>query len=117
MKDCYYCQNQNFIIENELAGAFYDQTPISKGHMLIIPKRHTPDYFQLTMEEKKNIDELIMKSKALLDEQYSPTGYNIGTNCGTDAGQSTMHSHIHLIPRYKGDTPNPKGGIRKILSS
>ena len=50
MKDCYYCQNQNFIIENELAGAFYDQTPISKGHMLIIPKRHTPDYFQLTID-------------------------------------------------------------------
>ena len=46
---------------------------------------------------------------------FQPTGYNIGMNCGESAGQSIMHLHVHLIPRYDGDVENPRGGVRGVI--
>ena len=56
-----------------------------------------------------------MKQK--VDERFHPDGYNVGINIGEAAGQSVFHCHMHVIPRYKGDVPNPKGGVRGLIPS
>ena len=116
---CIFCDiikdKKEIILENELAAAFYDSFPVSQGHALIIPKRHCETYFDLTSEEMKAMFELSQEVKQLLDNLHHPDGYNIGFNAGVDAGQSVMHCHMHVIPRYHGDTINPRGGIRKVV--
>ncbi len=116
---CIFCEilkNQKFVVyENDLIFAIQDEYPVSKGHVLIIPKRHVADYFELTNEEKKAIDESIMWLKNTLDHMYHPDGYNIGINNGEASGQTVMHAHVHLIPRYKGDVKDPSGGIRGVI--
>lgn len=103
------------VLENELAFARYDEFAVSKGHLLFITKRHVKDFFETTIEERQAIFELIDIAKKLIDGKFHPTGYNIGMNCGISAGQSVMHIHIHLIPRYDGDVENPKGGVRGVI--
>lgn len=110
---CNYDKNQ-YILENELAFALYDHFPVNEGHTLIIPKRHFSNFFDASEEEVLALYDLIHKAKAIIDKKYNPTGYNIGVNIGEDAGQTIMHLHIHIIPRYKGDVENPKGGVRKL---
>ena len=116
---CVFCDiikdKNEIIIENELAVAFSDSFPVSQGHSLIIPKRHCETYFDLTSEEMKAMFDLSQELKKLLDKSYHPDGYNIGFNAGIDAGQSVMHCHMHVIPRYHGDALNPRGGIRKVV--
>ena len=110
---CEYLKDKNkIILENELAFAIYDQYPVSKGHMLILPKRHEASYFKLTDYEKKAVDDLLNKAKLKLDITYKPDGYNIGINDGKSAGQTVFHCHLHLIPRYEKDMLDPKGGVR-----
>lgn len=117
--NCCFCgdfiPNKQPIYENELAAAYFDEFPVNKGHTLIITKRHTETFFSTTNEEKEKMLELLDECKNYIDEKYHPTGYNIGLNCGEDAGQSVMHVHMHLIPRYKGDVENPRGGVRGII--
>lgn len=115
--DCIFCHRETLklVLENKLAVAFYDIHPVNKGHLLIIPKAHRENYFSLTKEELLAIDELIHKGKEMLDQKFGPAGYNIGVNVGEYGGQTVMHCHIHLIPRYIGDDPHPAGGIRKML--
>ena len=119
MTDCLFCNWKNdkarIIIENELAFATYDEFAVSKGHTLFITKRHVKDFFETTAEERQAIFELIDQVKEIVDEKYHPTGYNIGMNCGKSAGQTVMHLHVHLIPRYDGDVENPRGGIRGVI--
>lgn len=118
--NCQFCEKLKTIkpiLENDLAIAFYDEFPVNNGHMLFITKRHVKTFFDTTMEEKLKIWELVDKAKVLIDEKFKPDGYNIGLNCGVYAGQTVMHIHMHLIPRYKGDIKNPKGGIRGIIPS
>ena len=112
---CVFCQITDIVLENELALAFYDKYPVNKGHLLIIPKRHVEQYFDLTEQERMAIDELLFKGKKMLDEQYQPDGYNIGINCGEAAGQTIFHVHVHLIPRYDGDMEDPRGGVRGVI--
>jgi diadenosine tetraphosphate (Ap4A) HIT family hydrolase len=102
-------------LENSLSMAFYDKSPVTEGHLIIIPRRHVATYFSLSQEEKRAMDELILEGKLMLDKKYSPNGYNIGTNCGIVAGQTIFHCHVHLIPRYKGDIENPRGGVRGVI--
>ena len=115
--NCAFCEIKEYILENELAYAIYDKYPVNKGHMLFITKRHVKTYFETTFEEKIAILELIEKAKVLLDDKYSPDGYNIGANCNEEAGQTIMHVHIHLIPRYKNDMEFPEGGVRGVIPS
>lgn len=115
--DCIFCEKLNkneYILENELAVAIFDAFPVNKGHMLIVPKRHFASFFEATSEEVLSCMELINKAKQYLDNEYNPDGYNIGINVGETAGQTIFHLHIHIIPRYKGDVENPRGGIRKL---
>jgi diadenosine tetraphosphate (Ap4A) HIT family hydrolase len=116
---CLFCTkllDQNAIIyENELCVVFEDGFPVSKGHCLIVPKRHIPTYFEATLEEKKMIDDAIMVMKSRIDQQYCPDGYNMGINNGQASGQTIFLLHVHLIPRYNGDVTNPKGGVRGVI--
>ena len=119
--DCVFCNiikdKKEIIAENSLAVAFYDSFPVSKGHTLIIPKRHVETYFDLNEEEIKAIFNLSQEVKEILTKLYQPDGYNVGFNVGVDGGQSVMHCHMHVIPRYHGDALNPRGGIRKVVKN
>ena len=118
MSDCIFCEklqtHDGYIGENELAFLFWDQYPVNKGHILVCPKRHVQDYFQLTNCELLAIKELLYESKTYLKYSFGADGFNIGINVGEHAGQTVNHVHVHLIPRYKGDVENPKGGIRNF---
>ncbi|MBE6139753.1 MAG: HIT family protein [Firmicutes bacterium] len=116
--DCVFCnkfKEKTPVFENELALAYYDEFPVNKGHMLFITKRHIETFFDTSIEEQNAIFELVRKAKIDLDNLYHPDGYNIGLNCNESAGQSVMHIHLHLIPRYKGDVKNPRGGVRGVI--
>lgn len=113
--NCPFCDIEEFVFENELCYAVYDKYPVTKGHMLIITKRHVADYFQMTEEELKAALDLVDDCKNYLDEEFSPDAYNIGSNAGLEAGQTIMHLHIHLIPRYSGDIEDPTGGVRGVI--
>lgn len=102
-------------MQNQLAVAILDRFPVSKGHLLIITKRHVADFFATTREERQAINDLLERARAWLEREYEPDGYNVGVNCGETAGQSVMHVHVHLIPRYKGDIENPRGGVRGVI--
>lgn len=119
MVDCLFCEwkehKEKIIFENELAFATYDGYAVSKGHMLFMTKRHVDNFFNITLDERNAIFELVNEAKKMLDEEYKPDGYNIGMNCGVAAGQSVMHIHVHLIPRYNGDVENPRGGVRGVI--
>ena len=108
MSDCIFCKNLPKVLENELAYALYDINPISKGHMLIIPKRHHATVFESTPDEIKAVFELTQQAKALISKEHDPDGFNIVANCGEVAGQVVMHAHVHLLPRYKGQVINPR---------
>lgn len=117
-KVCRFCKPyaDDIVAKNTLCYARWDRFPVSKGHLLLIPFRHTPDYFSLTGDEKAAMVALIDECKEILDVNFHPDGYNIGYNIGEVAGQSVMHCHCHFIPRYKGDTDNPKGGVRRVVA-
>ena len=105
MEHCVFCddfmKNKEKIFENELAIAFFDGFPVSKGHILIITKRHVKTFFDITKEEQDDMFELLRKVREFIDREYQPTGYNIGFNCGEDAGQTVKHFHIHMIGGIK----------------
>jgi diadenosine tetraphosphate (Ap4A) HIT family hydrolase len=100
---------------NALAYATRDSYPVSPGHTLILPSRHCPDFFDLSAQEIAACMELLAEERKALDDELKPDGYNVGLNVGQAGGQSVLHAHIHLIPRYAGDHPNPQGGIRQII--
>ena len=117
---CLFCNtdNKEYIFENDLAFATFDSYPVSKFHVLIVPKRHVKNYFELSNDEFVACNKMIMLSKNKIEqEDQTIEGFNIGSNTGKAAGQSINHCHIHLIPRRKGDVENPQGGIRGVISS
>lgn len=113
--DCPFCREPRTIIANQLAFVRYDRFPVSPGHCLVMPHRHIADYFDATAAEKAAIWELVDRMKIQLDAEFKPDGYNVGVNVGTAAGQSVQHIHIHVIPRYRGDMDNPRGGVRGVI--
>ena len=118
MSDCFFCKcldEKNYELENEYAIARYDDFPVNKGHLEVITKRHIKDWWDTTPEEKLAIFELLDKAKEIVEYKYNPDGYNIGMNLGESAGQTVMHLHVHLIPRYVGDVANPRGGVRGVI--
>ena len=114
-KSCPFCEFRNPVIANRLAYARYDSYPVSNGHLLIIPVRHVEDYFAMTLEEKTAVMDLVDRGRALLEKNFKPDGFNIGANCGSAAGQTVQHAHVHLIPRYRGDMDDPRGGVRGVI--
>jgi len=114
---CPFCNPMadEIVAKNDLCYARRDRYPVSKGHLLVIPFQHTPDFFSMTVEEKQSVLALINKCKEVIEENLSPAGYNIGFNVGEAAGQTVMHCHCHVIPRYAGDVKEPRGGIRGVV--
>jgi diadenosine tetraphosphate (Ap4A) HIT family hydrolase len=115
--ECIFCRldESRIALENELGVVIYDNYPVSKGHALIIPKRHISSLSEATTQEVIALFSLIDEAKKVLIETYKPTGFNIGINDGASAGQTVMHLHIHVIPRYQGDQEDPRGGVRWIF--
>ena len=115
---CPFCQipSERIIAQNEHAFAIRDAFPVSPGHTLIIPKRHVSSFFDITQEEKLALLALLDEAKAGLESEFHPHSYNIGINDGPAAGQTVPHLHIHLIPRYKNDVPDPRGGVRWVVA-
>jgi diadenosine tetraphosphate (Ap4A) HIT family hydrolase len=114
---CPFCpvKDREVIASHALAVAVTDSFPLTKGHSLIVPRRHVASFFELTPDERFAMLGLLDEAKAALDRQYAPDGYNVGINDGTAAGQTVMHVHVHLIPRYRGDADDPRGGVRWIF--
>src|SRR3989344_1266798 len=116
---CLFCdkENQKFklIVDSDFAVARWDEFPVSKGHALIIPRKHVVSFFDLKNEELLELFSLLYKAKEIIQKEYQPDGFNIGVNDGEAAGRTIHHLHIHLIPRYKGDAEKPRGGIRNII--
>ena len=124
MKDpnnpCLFCNTikKEYIFENNLAYSTFDSYPVSEFHLLIVPKRHLKNYFELTNDEIIACNKIILLSKNKIEKMDKTIkGFNIGINCGKVAGQSIMHCHIHLIPRREGDVENPQGGVRGVIPS
>ncbi len=107
--------NKEHLFAGEHFFAIYDRYPVSPGHLLIISKNDKQDFFSLDKTERIELNELIIEAKNLIQLKFSPDGYNIGMNCGVSAGQTVMHFHCHVIPRYQGDMDNPRGGIRHCV--
>jgi diadenosine tetraphosphate (Ap4A) HIT family hydrolase len=116
-KPCPFCSSleSRIFLENDLSIAILDGYPISEGHSLIIPKRHVRSIFEVQKNELLSLFNLIADVKNKLTDQFDPAGFNIGINDNEAAGQTINHLHIHLIPRYKGDQTDPRGGIRWIF--
>jgi len=114
---CPFCSPvpDKIVLQNLLCYARYDRYPVSKGHLLIVPFRHVANFFELTENERKAALELVWQTGAKLESDLQPDGYNVGVNVGQAAGQTVMHAHLHLIPRYHGDVPDPRGGVRWII--
>ena len=119
MKDCIFCNiDQSRIVrETKYSIVIRDLFPVSHLHSLLIPKRHVEEYFDLTTEEHLDLFEVLKVEKNSINkEDPTVTGFNIGMNCGKDAGQTIFHCHIHLIPRRSGDTSEPRGGVRGVIA-
>jgi len=114
---CVFCSlpSSRIILRSEIGIVIRDGFPVSPGHTLVIPKRHVSSFFEITDGERHGLFALLDEAKTGLDEEFKPTGYNIGINVGADAGQTVFHLHLHLIPRYSGDSPDPRGGVRLIM--
>ena len=117
-RPCPFCDlpADRIVSEGPLVRVLRDAYPVSDGHTLIIPTRHITTYFDATSKEKAAMWEAVEAVKAELDESHQPDGYNVGFNSGTAAGQTVMHAHIHVIPRYAGDMADPRGGVRHAVA-
>ena len=121
MKECLFCnieetiEKERIIYQDSTWIAFYDKYPVSKGHVLLVPKRHAETFFDINEVEYDSLGLVIDVIKTILDNRFHPDGYNIGVNCGEVAGQTVMHCHIHIIPRYEGDMVDPRGGVRGVI--
>ena len=113
--NCPFCTPNVYVLNNDLAYVRYDKYPVNDGHLLVIPFRHVSNYFELTSEERAAVFLLVDEAKSLLDRELNPDGYNIGINVGESAGQTVWHAHVHVIPRYKGDISDPRGGVRGVI--
>lgn len=117
-ESCRFCESKpgrRLMIEGRLGFAAWDRHPASDGHFLVIPYRHFASYFDINDAEREELWSLVVQGRSIVEEEYKPDGYNVGINIGEAAGQSIPHLHIHVIPRYKGDVENPKGGVRGVI--
>lgn len=116
---CPFCniERSRIVAESPLAVALRDEFPVNPGHTLVVPRLHVASWFDAPPEERKALMALVDTVKAALDNDRHPDGYNIGINVGAAAGQTVMHLHVHVIPRFAGDVDDPTGGVRFVIPS
>lgn len=112
---CPFCSLSDFGTSSSLGLAVRDAFPLTEGHTLIVPRRHVASVFELTAEELADLWKLLVEVRFSLVEQFHPDAFNIGLNDGEAAGQTIPHAHIHVVPRYRGDVIDPRGGVRWII--
>jgi diadenosine tetraphosphate (Ap4A) HIT family hydrolase len=114
---CVFCSLPPHQILGENDGAVWilDTHPVSPGHSLIVPKRHIESFFDATTAERESLLALLDRAREHVLKRHAPSGYNIGINEGYAAGQTVQHLHVHLIPRFMGDSEAPKGGVRWVI--
>jgi diadenosine tetraphosphate (Ap4A) HIT family hydrolase len=114
---CPFCKPESLDTQEETQHlvAFRDKFPVSPGHTLIVPRRHVNSFFELRDEEKAELLGLVEQVKEGLDQEFRPSGFNVGWNDGASAGQTVFHFHLHVIPRYDRDVADPRGGVRWVL--
>jgi diadenosine tetraphosphate (Ap4A) HIT family hydrolase len=114
---CPFCNlpAEQILFKNSLVFAIFDKFPASPGHLLVIPFRHVASFWDLEEDELAAANAILKQCKSFIDEKFTPQGYNVGVNIGEHAGQTVMHVHIHLIPRYAGDVEDPVGGVRHTI--
>ncbi len=117
MKDFSQIEPDRILYKDSFFFIIKDGFPVSPGHLLIITNELRRDYFELNNDELNNLSNAIAIAKEIIEMEYNPDGYNIGMNCGTSAGQTVFHFHCHVIPRFKGDMENPRGGVRHVIPS
>ena len=115
--DCPFCSigPEQRLFEDSWVYAVFDRYPVIPGHMLMITKRHCEQYFSASQQEKQALWQALAWGRRYLDDLHGPHGYNIGLNCGMVAGQTILHCHMHLIPRFEGDMSDPRGGVRGVI--
>lgn len=112
---CELCTPGQVVVEHDLAYVREDNNGQARGHLLVVPRRHVADFFEMTAEEQVAVLALLNAAHQILRKEFAPDGFNIGVNIGEAGGQSRKHVHVHLIPRYAGDVEDPSGGIRCVL--
>jgi diadenosine tetraphosphate (Ap4A) HIT family hydrolase len=117
IQKCPFCElpEARIIDQNHSGLVIRDGFPISPGHTLILPKRHVGSFFEISSTEQADLLNLLDAAKTQIQSELNPDGFNIGINDGPAAGQTIPHLHIHLIPRFKGDREDPRGGVRWIM--
>jgi diadenosine tetraphosphate (Ap4A) HIT family hydrolase len=115
MKDFTQIEQNRILYQNDFFFIIEDGFPVSSGHLLIISNEVKKNYFDLSDVEKQELVKTIDVAKEIILKEHKPDGFNIGINCGEAAGQTVFHFHCHLIPRYKGDMENPRGGVRHVI--
>ena len=108
-------RKEHTLFETEHFFVIEDGFPVSPGHLLVISKEPKPDFFALSDAERLELPSAILLAKAWVEERHDPDGFNVGMNCGEAAGQTVMHFHCHVIPRYSGDMTDPRGGVRGVI--
>lgn len=113
---CAFCDMaREELFVSEFALGFADAHPVSAGHTLVIPRRHVASLYELSDEEYQGLWGAVRTVRNILQGELRPAGFNIGVNDGAAAGQTVFHAHVHVIPRYAGDSSDPRGGVRWIL--
>jgi diadenosine tetraphosphate (Ap4A) HIT family hydrolase len=116
-EECPFCPplEVRALLESELAFAIFDRFPVNPGHVLVIPRRHVADIFDLTEGELRDLLRLLSLARQRIASDFAVAGFNAGVNVGDAAGQTIAHAHVHLIPRYPGDVADPTGGVRGVI--
>ncbi|WP_194832894.1 HIT domain-containing protein [Nocardia sp. XZ_19_369] len=118
---CLFCRHADPAINTVVRrrGTMYarwDNFPASPGHVEIVPFRHVLSFFDMNDRETRDLHILAQSMRDTLDAMYQPDGFTIGVNDGSAAGRTVPHLHLHIIPRWHGDVPDPRGGIRRVFS-
>ena len=116
-ENCPFCaklDNRIFLDTDDVRGV-WDAFPVSPGHALLLPRRHFMTWFDATVEEQRALMAAVEITKGEIEKTHQPDGFNIGINSGEAAGQTVQHLHVHVIPRYSGDVPDPRGGVRWVI--
>ena len=103
------------VLTHGTAVALLDGFPVSPGHTLVVPRRHEGSLFDLPAAEQEDIWALVGIVRDRLRSEHEVDGFNVGLNDGQAAGQTVLHAHVHVIPRFEGDLPDPRGGVRWVI--